>query len=122
MRTISLTKNGDRLWVNVRVIDSTGTVELRMWQKAALSLSGMTEATEFVELAAKGALNFPILCSIRVTMRKSTWTGDAGGEYVDTVFVEAASQDLFFSTIGAERFPESIGGCAAHGDSGPPLA
>ena len=47
-----------------------------------------------VELAATGALHFPILCSIRVIMRKSIRADDTGGEYVNTVIVEAASQDL----------------------------
>ena len=89
-----LTSNGERLWPNVRVIDSTGSVEMRMRQKTALSLPGVVEVKEFVELAATGALNFPTLCSIRVIMRKSTRADDTGGEYVNTVIVEAASQDL----------------------------
>ena len=103
------TNNGERLWPNVRAIDSTGTVELRMRQKAALNLAGLDDAQEFAQLAAKGALNFPILCSIRVTMRRATRADDTGGEepkqeepkepkqtqeYVDIVIVEAASQDL----------------------------
>ncbi len=46
-------------------------------------------------MAAKGALNFPILCSIRLTISRSTRTDDTGGEYVDAVIVEAAAQDLF---------------------------
>ena len=66
---------------------------MRMRQKTALSLAGLTEAKEFVDLAAKGALTFPILCSIRVIMRRSTRAHGAGGEYVDTVVVEAAPQD-----------------------------
>ena len=89
-----LTSGGERLWPNVRAIDSTGSVEMRMRPKAALSLAGAVETTEFVELAATGALNFPILCSIGVLARKSTRADDASGEYVDTIIVEAAGQDL----------------------------
>ena len=63
------TKSGERLWPNARVIDSTSTVELRMREKAALLLSGEPDAATFAQLAARGALNFPILCSARVTMR-----------------------------------------------------
>ena len=85
--------NTDRLWPNMRVIDSTGTVEIRMREKAALSLSGAPDAATFAELVERGALNFPILCSIRVTMRKST-RGEFDEGYMDTCIVEALEQDL----------------------------
>ena len=38
------TNHGERLWPNVRVIDSTGTVEIRMREKASLRLSGAPDA------------------------------------------------------------------------------
>ena len=62
-----------------------------MREKAALRLSGAPEATAFAELAEKSALIFPILCSIRVTMRKSNWTGE---DYMDTCIVEAVGKDM----------------------------
>ena len=89
------TNKGDRLWPNVRVIDSTGSLELRMREKAALALSCAGDAKTFQTLASKGALNFPILCSVRVTMRKATRTQDGAGDEIDAVIVEAEEQDLF---------------------------
>ena len=89
------TNKGDRLWPNLRLIDSTGSVELRMREKAALAISGATDAKTFENLAAKGALNFPILCSVRVSMRKATRNQDSAGDEIDAVIVEAAEQDLF---------------------------
>ena len=44
-------KDTDRLWPNVRVIDSTGTIEIRMREKAALALSGAPDAATFAEMA-----------------------------------------------------------------------
>ena len=85
--------NTNRLWPNLRVIDSTGTVEIRMREKTALILSGAPDAETFAELVEKGALNFPILCSIRITMRKST-RSEFEGDYMDTCIVEAVEQDL----------------------------
>ena len=85
--------NTTRLWPNIRVIDSTGTVDIRMREKAALSLSGAPDAATFAELVERGALNFPILCSIRVTMRKST-RSEFEGDSMDTCIVEAVEQDL----------------------------
>ena len=92
------TNNGDRLWPNLRVIDGAGTIEIRMREKAALSLSGALDAATFADMAAKGVLNFPILSSIRITMRKSTRTEDVshdGGDNMDICIVEAAEQNLF---------------------------
>jgi len=79
----------DRLWPNVRVIDSTGTIEIRMREKAALELSGARDATTFAACAAQGALNFPVLCSIRVTMKSSK-----DSDLMDLCIVEAVEQDL----------------------------
>ena len=79
----------DRLWPNVRVIDSTGTIEIRMREKAALELSGAPDAATFAAFAAQGALNFPVLCSIRVTMKSSK-----DYDLMDLCIVEAVEQDL----------------------------
>ena len=48
------TDNGNRLWPNVRVIDSTGSVELRMRHNVALCLATLTESKVFAEFAANG--------------------------------------------------------------------
>ena len=81
----------DRLWPNVRVIDSTGTIEIRMREKAALELSGARDAATFAAFAAQGALNFPVLCSIRVTMKSSK-----DSDLMDLCIVEAVEQDLLY--------------------------
>jgi len=82
-------KETDRLWPNVRVVDSTGTIEIRMREKAALELSGAADAATFAAFATQGALNFPLLCSIRVTMKTSK-----DSDLMDTCIVEAVEQDL----------------------------
>ena len=82
-------KETERLWPSVRVIDSTGTIEIRMREKAALDLSKAFDAATFAELAEKGALNFPVLSSIRVTMKRSK-----DSDLMETCIVEAVEQDL----------------------------
>ena len=54
------TDNRERLLPSVQVIDTTGAVELKMREKAALELSGRTSKQDFAELASKGALNFQV--------------------------------------------------------------
>ena len=87
----------DRLFPAVRVVDSTGTLELRMREKTALSLAGANDKAEFAELASDGALNFPILTSLRVVLQ-STKNEDSASEHADNrfsaVIVEAVEQDL----------------------------
>jgi hypothetical protein len=82
------TNAGDRLFPTMRVMDSTGTVELKMRESTALELSGEDNKETFAEMASKGGLNFPILCTIRVCVRKSAERG------LDAIIVEAAEQDL----------------------------
>ena len=81
------TNAGDRLFPAVRVIDTSGTVTTKMREKAALELSGQSSTEEFADLASKGALNFPILCSLRVVVRKKP-------DVLDVFVVEATEQDL----------------------------
>ena len=64
------TNNRERLFPLVQVIDTSGALVLKMREKAALELSGQSSAKIFAELASKGALNFPILCSLRVRLRR----------------------------------------------------
>ena len=93
---------GERLFPSVQVIDPSGALVLKMREKAALELSGQTSAKIFAELASKGALNFPILCSLRVRLRRMPQnTGDTqsispeGSEdTVQAMIVEATEQDV----------------------------
>jgi len=85
------TNQGDRLFPECTVIDQTGAAQLRMTQKAALNISGLSTKETFTEAASNGALNFPILNSLRVTVRNSE-RKDAHG--LDAVIVEAGEQDL----------------------------
>ena len=90
------TKDG-RLFPAVRVVDATGTLELRMREKAALSLAGVADKDEFIELASEGALNFPVLTSLRVVLQ-STKNEESASEHADKKFnaiiVEAVEQDI----------------------------
>ena len=101
---------GERLFPSVQVIDTSGALVLKMREKAALELSGQTSAKTFAELASKGALNFPILCSLRVRLRRvlqstTATSEDAPGDTqsifpegtedtVQAMIVEATEQDL----------------------------
>ena len=93
---------GERLFPSVQVIDTSGALVLKMREKAALELSGQTSAKTFAELASKGALNFPILCSLRVRLRRvlqstTATSQDAPGDTESTfqaMIVEATEQDL----------------------------
>ena len=91
-----LTNDGSRLFPTVRVVDPTGTVELRMREKAALELSGASSKEEFSDLASTGALNFPILTSMRIAAQKKK--EDSATEHADDRFdfiiVEATEQAL----------------------------
>ena len=98
-----LTSNGERLFPSVQVIDASGALVLKMREKAALELSGQTSKEAFAELASKGALNFPILCSLRIRLRRvlqSTQTTTTNNSREDTednieaMIVEATEQDL----------------------------
>ena len=81
----------------MRVVDSTGTLELRTREKTALSLAGANDKAEFTELASDGALNFPILTSLRVVLQ-STKNEESASEHPDKKFnaiiVEAVEQDI----------------------------
>ena len=90
-----LTNLGDRLFPTVQVIDSTGTVELKMREKTALALAGVETKDEFIELASQGGLNFPILCSLRVRVGKQKQQDEHTELVLDAVIVESEPQDLF---------------------------
>ena len=64
------TNAGDRLFPTVRIIDPSSTLTIRMREKTALELSGQESKEEFADLASKGALNFPVLCSLRIAIQR----------------------------------------------------
>ena len=93
---------GERLLPSVQVIDTSGALVLKMREKVALELSGLTSAKIFAELASKGSLNFHILCSLRVRLHRvlqstTATSQDAPGDTQGTfqaMIVEATEQDL----------------------------
>jgi hypothetical protein len=91
-----LTNEGNRLFPTVRVVDPTGTVELKMREKAVLTISGARDKDEFTDLASMGSLNFPILTSMRVAV--SIWKEKGASEHTEgrlsAIIVEATEQDL----------------------------
>ena len=89
------TNAGDRLFPTARVIDHSGAFTTKMREKAALELSGQSNKEEFADLVSKGALNFPILCSLRIAVRKNSKSGDTTEDRLDAVIVEATQQDLW---------------------------
>ena len=64
------TNAGDRLFSTVSIMDTSGTVTMKMSAKAALELAGNIAKEECAALVSKGALNFPILCSVKVLVSK----------------------------------------------------
>ena len=87
-----LTNDKERLFVPVAMIDRSGTVEVRMREKAALELSSLSSKHEFIEESEQGGLNFPILCSVRVHLKKQTSATEH--ESISAIVVEAAAQDF----------------------------
>ena len=92
------TKKRDRLFHTARAIDCTGTGEIKMQEKVAAALAGVSDKETFVDLAAIGALSVPVLCSHRMAIRKRvrkpdkderTQRHESAGEDLDAVIVEA---------------------------------
>ena len=71
---LRVNKAGDRLFVPVRLVDNTGSVQVRMRESAALELSGLTDKDAFIAAVRDADLSFPMFSSIRVFIR------DKGGE------------------------------------------
>ena len=72
-----------------------------MREKVALELAAADDKQDFIEGATKGALNFPILCSVRINLVRKLSEDVAFGateHTLNAVIVEATEQDL---TIGA---------------------
>ena len=96
-----LTSDGNRLFVPVRLQDHTGEVELRMREKAALEFSGLSDRDSFCDEVRTAGLNFPILASVRVALRKNGGTPDSQDSQaslteqpISAVVVEAMEQPV----------------------------
>ena len=86
-----LTADGARLFPPIHLIDGTGAVEVRMREKTALELSDLNAKEDFMAEAADGALNFAVLCSVRILVKQNK-VQDQSEETVSAVIVEAHSQ------------------------------
>ena len=128
-----LTNDKERLFVPVAMVDRSGTVEVRMREKAALELSSLSSKHEFIEESEQGGLNFPILCSVRVHLKKQTSATEH--ESISAVVVEAAAQDVSIQNmpntsslelhsllkelyVNVERLVVAPIGCVAHSPHG----
>ena len=93
------TNDSARLFVPVRVLDFTGSVNLRMREQAALELSGDSSMDEFETACREARLRFPLLSSVRELVRRKT--GGASEHAADSqsdaaevtaIIVEATTQ------------------------------
>ena len=85
------TKDGSRLFPRIEIIDYTAQVELRMREKVVLELADLTKE-EFVREARCGGINFPLLSSVRVLVKKAA---DGAAEPAASAIIgEATEQDL----------------------------
>ena len=105
-----LTSDGSRLFVPVTLQDHTGEVELRMREKAALEFSGLSDRNSFCDEVRTAGLNFPILASVRVAVRKTGGTSNsqdaqagATEQAISAVIVEAIEQPF----EGAKSIPNA---------------
>ena len=57
------------MFVPVRLVDNTGSVQVRMRESAALELSGLTDKNAFIAAVREADLSFPMFSSIRVLIR-----------------------------------------------------
>ena len=96
-----LTTDGSRLFVPVILQDHTGELELRMREKAALELSGVSDRDNFCDEVRTAGLNFPILASVRVAVRKKAGTSDTqdsqsgtADNTISAIIVEAIEQPV----------------------------
>ena len=86
------TNDGTRLFVPIAMKDQSGAIDLRTRDKPALEHSSLSNKEEFKEESKQGGLNFPILCSVRVHLKKQK--SDDEQESISAVVVEAAAQDF----------------------------
>ena len=81
-----------------------------MREKVALELSGQISKEGFIMEAESAGLNFPILCSVRVLVKKTARSGTAGAaehsEDLSAVIVEAETQRLDAETVPNKSLKE----------------
>ena len=89
-----LTQSGDRVWVRVRMLDMSGSVEVWLREKPALALSGARDKDDFVEKHTERKLSFPLLSSVRVFVRRQEAKLESSQENTSMVIMEAQEQDI----------------------------
>lgn len=91
------TKDNSRLFVPVRVMDDWGQMTLRMRESTALQASNMETKEAFVEAVQKGGLQFPLLSSIRVRVKRGSASANASSQddpLIDAIIVEVEQQSI----------------------------
>ena len=91
------TKDNSRLFVPVRVMDDWGQMTLRMRESTALQASNMETKEAFVEAVQKGGLQFPLLSSIRVRVKRGSASANGSSQddpLIDAIIVEAEQQSI----------------------------
>jgi len=77
--TGSVTAEGtDRIWFITKFREFSGAAEAGMPERVALQLSGL-DRTAFMDAHASGALQFPLLCNLRVSRSFSTGASEQSG-------------------------------------------
>ena len=99
--------SGSRIWYNVQLRDASGSVQVGVPERIALSLSGSKDKDEFLQKHATGSLNMPLLCHVRIS--RSYKKVDSGNVFVNHIIedaesvtynVESAPNLSFMSLIG----------------------
>ena len=87
------TKSKERIWLaSVKLLDFSGSIEVSMREKAALQLSGLCYGEDekgpiaaqarhdFEEAHAAGQLQWPLLASVRVVMKRRADAAQLGSQ------------------------------------------
>ena len=98
------TENGQRLWLLVTFHDQTQHHSLYITEKAALRLSGHSDAASFMTAHVAGTLWFPVVCSLKIVRKRTevkpgtAVTSSAGQpaytHEFDSYVADASEQDL----------------------------
>jgi len=91
-----LRKDGAKLWMYVLLEDTSGAVTVRMGEKAALELSGLSTKEDFCRAVDEGDPVFPTLVSVKVSRKLKTLpgSGDAPSLAVNMQIVTGCAQDF----------------------------
>ena len=71
-------KTESRIWFRTHVRDSSGSVEVGIGEKAALTLASVASKDAFLEKHQDGNLGFPLLCHVRISRNTRERSGGAG--------------------------------------------